>query len=43
MSYKMHLGNCIDLLPSIGHVDTVITDPVWPNSPDNMFPYVDDA
>jgi site-specific DNA-methyltransferase (adenine-specific) len=25
-------GDCREVLPSIGEVDTVLTDPVWPNS-----------
>jgi site-specific DNA-methyltransferase (adenine-specific) len=36
-------GDCLDILPGIGPVDTVITDPVWPNAPAGMFPDVLDA
>ena len=25
-------GDCREIIPELGHVDTVITDPVWPNS-----------
>lgn len=35
-------GDCLDVLPAIGPVDTVITDPVWPNAPADMFPNVPD-
>ena len=33
----LRLGDCRDILKSIGAVDTVITDPVWPNTPEGMF------
>lgn len=29
----LHLGDCREILPTIGPVDAVITDPVWPNVP----------
>ena len=28
---KLYLGDCLEILTTIGPVDTVITDPVWPN------------
>lgn len=30
--------NCLDILGSIGPVETVITDPVWPNCPSGLLP-----
>lgn len=42
MTINLHRGDCRDILPCIGAVDTVITDPVWPNVPDDMFPDVPD-
>lgn len=33
-------GDCRQILSDIGPVDTVITDPVWPNVPADMFPNV---
>lgn len=38
----LYNGNCLDILDSIMPVDTVITDPVWPNCPDNLLPGADD-
>lgn len=32
----MYLGDCLDILPTLGKVDAVITDPVWPNVPPGM-------
>jgi len=29
---ELYLGDCIEILPEIGPVDTLITDPVWPNN-----------
>ena len=43
MGYQLFLGDCLSVLRSIGKVDTVITDPVWPNAPAGMFPNVLDA
>jgi site-specific DNA-methyltransferase (adenine-specific) len=34
----LRLGDCLQTLPTIGSVDTVITDPIWPNAPEGMFP-----
>ena len=28
----LYHGDCREILPSIGAVETLITDPVWPNS-----------
>lgn len=36
-SVTLWLGDCRDVLPLIGRVDAVVTDPVWPNAPDGMF------
>ena len=37
----LYHGDCLHILPHLEHHDAVITDPVWPNAPDGMFP-VDD-
>jgi DNA modification methylase len=29
---ELHLCDCLEILPEIGQVDTVVTDPVWPNN-----------
>lgn len=29
----LYLGDCRGVMPAIGHVDAVVTDPVWPNCP----------
>lgn len=39
---QLYQGDCLNILPDIGAVDTVITDPVWPNAPFGMFATVDD-
>lgn len=39
---ELHLGDCREILLGLDHFDAVITDPVWPNAPDGMFPDVDD-
>ena len=26
-------GDCRDILPQLGDIETIITDPVWPNAP----------
>lgn len=38
----LYLGDCLEILPTIPAVDTVITDPIWPNVPEGMFPDVND-
>jgi hypothetical protein len=46
MAWTLHMGDCLDpatglaSLPS-GAVDVVITDPVWPNRPDSLWPDID--
>lgn len=37
-------GDSIDVLPTLRgiDIDCVITDPVWPNAPEGMFPGIDD-
>ena len=32
----LYLGDCLDILPTISSVDSVITDPVWPNCPPGL-------
>jgi site-specific DNA-methyltransferase (adenine-specific) len=32
----LYCGDCRDILPELGKVDAVITDPVWPNCPPGM-------
>jgi hypothetical protein len=32
------LGDCREVLPTLGPVDAVVTDPVWPNAPANSVP-----
>lgn len=29
MTYTLHLGDCLDILPTLRHVDAVITDPPY--------------
>lgn len=41
--FILHNDDCLKILPSVGPVDTVITDPVWPNAPADMFPNITDA
>lgn len=36
------LGDARDLLPGVGSVDALITDPVWPNCPPGLLPGADD-
>ena len=36
----IYLGDCREILPQLGPADAMITDPVWPNVPDGMFPDV---
>jgi len=30
--HELYLGDCLEILPILGGVDTVVTDPVWPNN-----------
>ena len=39
---EIHLGDCREILPTLGRFDAVITDPVWPNAPSGMFLGVED-
>lgn len=39
----LYHGDCLSILPALGSVDAIITDPVWPNAPSGMFPSVVDA
>jgi hypothetical protein len=38
---ELYLGDCLDVLPGIGAVDTVVADPVWPNNSLSEFSHVD--
>jgi len=29
---ELYLGDCLEILPELGKVDTVVTDPVWPDN-----------
>jgi DNA modification methylase len=39
-SVRLLCGDCLQVLPTLeaGSVDAVVTDPIWPNVPDGMFP-----
>lgn len=37
----LYLGDSREIVPIIGACDALITDPVWPNAPDGMFPGCD--
>src|SRR6185503_1164334 len=39
---EIWLGDCRDVLPLIGRVDAVVTDPVWPNCPAGAISGADD-
>jgi site-specific DNA-methyltransferase (adenine-specific) len=34
----LYCGDCREILPQLEPVDAVITDPVWPNCPDDLLP-----
>jgi site-specific DNA-methyltransferase (adenine-specific) len=36
-------GDCRTLLPTVGHADVIITDPVWPNCPPGLLEGLDRA
>lgn len=38
----LYLGDCREVLPSIGAVSSVVTDPVWPNCPPGLLTGSDD-
>lgn len=38
----LYLGDCREIIPRLGAFDACITDPVWPNAPQGMFPDVVD-
>lgn len=39
---RLILADCLDVFGEIPECDAMITDPVWPNAPDGMFPGVTD-
>jgi len=30
--HELYLGDCLEIMPALGGVDTVVVDPVWPNN-----------
>jgi hypothetical protein len=42
VNWEIRQGDARELLPKVGPVDAIITDPVWPNAPAGMFPEVAD-
>lgn len=38
---RLILGDCREVLPTLGTVDAVVTDPVWPNAPAGSVPGAD--
>ncbi len=38
----LYLGDCLEILPTLGKVSAVVTDPVWPNAPRDLLPGADD-
>src|SRR5690606_40308386 len=36
------LGDCLEILPTLGKVDAMVTDPVWPNCPPGLIVGSDD-
>lgn len=38
----LYLGDCREILPNLGKVDAVVTDPVWPNCPAGLLAGSDD-
>jgi len=41
-NYQIHQGDCLTMLRDLPVVDTVITDPVWPNCPPGLLAGSDD-
>lgn len=41
--HRILLGDCLEILPTLdtSEVAAVISDPVWPNAPDGMFPGIE--
>ena len=39
---RLALGDCREILPQIGRVDVLMTDPVWPNVPKGLLAGADD-
>lgn len=40
-TYQAFCGDCLKILPTLPEVDTIITDPVWPNCPPGLLPGAD--
>jgi len=40
--HRLFLGDCREIMPLIGRVDALITDPVWPNCPAGLCEGADD-
>jgi len=38
---ELYLNDCKKILPTLGSVDTVVTDPVWPNNTISEFAHID--
>jgi site-specific DNA-methyltransferase (adenine-specific)/modification methylase len=38
---RLILGDCLEILPTLGKVDAVVTDPVWPNNTLEEFVSID--
>ena len=38
---ELYLGDCLEILSELGKVNTVITDPVWPNNSVPEFSHID--
>lgn len=38
----LYLGDCREILPTLGRVELLLTDPVWPNAPAGTVPGSDD-
>lgn len=34
----LYLGDCLQILPTLALVDSIVTDPVWPNAPKDSVP-----
>lgn len=43
LDWQVITGDCLDVMADMepGSVDAIVTDPVWPNAPDHLFPGID--